>query len=487
MGDVAGTEYLLLDYGADPLGRADSTYALTAALNTTADQGLVCCRIPQGRFLVGLITIPPGVKLLLDPGAIVAAPDTLDAAWINLEPGEIYNGLVIDGGTWDATAVDTNPAVTQVLNLSAASLPGLRVRVKIVNAPVHGIQVSEGTYTPDQKTVAGCIINGHGLAGTGYGIYGDYIGGLDIDRNFVTSPNGDDAIELGHSGPAWLGGLNARMRARANTVVGGQLQFPFSDYALIADNTVVGNTIQNDANTADNVTIIGNTVIDATPAAGYAGIHVNGSGYKIVGNDVTVTTGSGIIGTGAGNVYGNRVYSTSPVGNAGGGVSPGPGSTIGGNTVDGANPATASGGSFNNALNLVGSSVAADNTVTAACYGFLYLSGGNNDAHDNQTAAYNNNPTVESGSTGDLVKNNLGYNPRGLVDVPVPASGTAVGATITDGTFYVTAGTSACTIALSSGPSITVPAAACVPIRVPAGVTLTPTYSAAPTWVVEYE
>ena len=83
------------------------------------------------------------------------------------------------------------------------------------------------------------------------------------------------------------------------------------------------------------------------------------------------------------------------------------------------------------------------------------------------------------------VRNCPGINPVGVVTVAVPASGAAVAAAGYDRTFYVTASTTSVTLAIQNGPTITVPASACVPVFVPAGKTLTPTYTTAPTWVVE--
>lgn len=81
---------------------------------------------------------------------------------------------------------------------------------------------------------------------------------------------------------------------------------------------------------------------------------------------------------------------------------------------------------------------------------------------------------------------NDGYNPVGIVTVAVPASGTAVATAAYDRTFYITAASSGTTtVAISSGPTITIPASGLVAVFVPAGETLTPTYTSAPTWVVE--
>jgi parallel beta-helix repeat protein len=78
-----------------------------------------------------------------------------------------------------------------------------------------------------------------------------------------------------------------------------------------------------------------------------------------------------------------------------------------------------------------------------------------------------------------------GVNPVGVVTPAVPASTVAVAAIYYDRDFYVTAGATSVTCAIQSGPTVTVPASACVLVRVPAAKTMTPTYTNAPTWVVE--
>lgn len=104
-----------------------------------------------------------------------------------------------------------------------------------------------------------------------------------------------------------------------------------------------------------------------------------------------------------------------------------------------------------------------------------------------------NIPKVSSGtamsvasSTGQF-SGNIGFNPVGVVTVAVPASTVAVASAVYDRTFYITAGAAATTIALASGPTITLTPSVLNTIRVPAGVTMTPTYVNPPTWVVEGE
>lgn len=97
-------------------------------------------------------------------------------------------------------------------------------------------------------------------------------------------------------------------------------------------------------------------------------------------------------------------------------------------------------------------------------------------------ALYNLNGAA--GANGVAFRSCSGLNPFGTQSVGVPATTVATGFLPFDCTFYVTAGASSCTIAVSGMPTVTVPASACVAIFVPAGSTVTPTYTSAPTWVV---
>ena len=76
-----------------------------------------------------------------------------------------------------------------------------------------------------------------------------------------------------------------------------------------------------------------------------------------------------------------------------------------------------------------------------------------------------------------------GYNPVGPVVVAVPATTVATAALPYDATFYITQATAASSVAVQ-GQSIAIPIGGPTAVRVPAGETLTPTYTTAPTWVV---
>ena len=93
----------------------------------------------------------------------------------------------------------------------------------------------------------------------------------------------------------------------------------------------------------------------------------------------------------------------------------------------------------------------------------------------------------ETAGSTNQVRNNAGYNPVGVEVVAVPGSGGAVAVVSHDRTFYVTDAALGCTLAISNGPSIVVPASQFATVRLPAGQTLTVSYTNPPTWVVEGE
>jgi hypothetical protein len=92
-----------------------------------------------------------------------------------------------------------------------------------------------------------------------------------------------------------------------------------------------------------------------------------------------------------------------------------------------------------------------------------------------------------SGNAVLVMRDNRGINPVGTLTVSVPASGAATSPLAVDATFYITAAAGGCTVAISEGPTITVPASQICPVQVPAGHILTAAFTNAPSWVVEGE
>jgi hypothetical protein len=130
----------------------------------------------------------------------------------------------------------------------------------------------------------------------------------------------------------------------------------------------------------------------------------------------------------------------------------------------------------------VGNPVTGINLTSNATITNAQISG--NDVRGNITNGMLVNGTVD-GTV--IIHDNPGYNPVGTLTVAVPATTVAVTAAQVDRTFYITAGAGTTTVAISSGPTITLTPSALNTVRVPAGQTLTPTYTNAPTWVVEGE
>lgn len=156
-------------------------------------------------------------------------------------------------------------------------------------------------------------------------------------------------------------------------------------------------------------------------------------------------------------------------------------STVTGNTVVGpATSGTGNGISFASSSQVVieGNSITSmTNSLfageTAACLV------ANNLLFNAQGANIQGTPLATS-----VYRGNIGYNPVGTVSVTVPATTVAVAAIQYDRDFYVTAGAT-CAMAIQSGPTVTIPSGGFGLVRVPAGKTVTPTYTSAPTWVVE--
>jgi hypothetical protein len=162
------------------------------------------------------------------------------------------------------------------------------------------------------------------------------------------------------------------------------------------------------------------------------------------------------------------------------------GITVKGNTLD------ASAASNATAASSTGSeAIIRDNRMIrgAAGYGIIWspTSGTNVDIHDNLicgTSTQNHlrlfnttdvdvhHNTIEGtpifladGSAGITIRDNPGYNPVGVLTVAVPATTVAVAAAQVDRTFYVTANASGTTtIEVGAGPTITIPASACVAV-----------------------
>ena len=267
-------------------------------------------------------------------------------------------------------------------------------------------------------------------------------------------PAGNNGIELSYYGGATAqnkGGYNQITGNRIDGVTGNGVGMigpnPCSN-ACYGGDQITGNQIRNPNASG------GTTWNPGTGTSPYSGVNIlQGYKVKVRGNTIIDDRATHLMN-----------YAISLGGGSGGGTN---GVEVAGNTCAGS---TYQGGGSPGEINL-------NNATSVASY-----------IHDNDL------PTGIQGTadTTTVIRNNVGYNPVGSVTVAVPASGTAVSAAVYDRTFYVStvSGTTACSMAVQNGPTVTFvgSVAQVVPVRVPAGQTLTPTYTGtAPTWVVEGE
>lgn len=297
---------------------------------------------------------------------------------------------------------------------------------------------------------------------------------------------------------------------------------PCTDFAIIgnviSDTLIAGNGIA--VNGGNRITIIGNTVTAPIANGIYVGavftgtqethpwLDVTVSGNVIhnvpAGNNgITVTGESGTPGvrlacqgnivdtqSDATGIYSDYVDHGTYTGNVvttsgaahGLHILHNNRSTVTGNSVKGPGSATTSAGVL---LNGCGYCTVTGNIATGCQVGVYEVNGANpvvvsgNVLQGNTSSAVGGTPLVTS-----VYRGNTSYNPRGVVSVAVPSSGVAVAAVNYDRVFYVTGNASGSATVTVGGAAVVVPAAGCVAVQVPAGVTLTPTYSSAPTWIV---
>lgn len=212
----------------------------------------------------------------------------------------IIEGFTLDGNATNQTGGGTHGALVYITG-SDTLLRNITIRDNTVqNAYKHAIFITgDNTSNRYPKWITNNYIFNHGAGTVGFGIYTDYCPNTLIAGNTLKQSNGNDAIEMGHLGDCVC---------TNNYLVDGKIQFPFANNSVISNNILGTDTIQNDANTANNVVITGNMLLGITPASGYGGISVTGSNPTITNNYILVTAQSGIrvFGSGTGGIISNN-------------------------------------------------------------------------------------------------------------------------------------------------------------------------------------
>ena len=284
-------------YGASTAS-ADNQTAINNAIIAANAAGGGEVYIPPGTWITSTITLLSGVVLRGSrDGSILKLKNStngdLITAAVGVHSGTAIRDLMLDGNGANQTTGNIITAANAGTTLGDFTVIGNT----LLNAAIHGMYLSEGTpATPIvRKVIRDNVVNDHGLAGVGYGIYVDWAAPAIIQGNWVFSHNANDNIELGHTSH---GDGNYSYQCIGNVCIGGQLQFPFANGAQIIGNLVINSNIQNDTNTANDVVIEGNRVVNAPVANGYSGINVTGARAIIKGNRVQITGLAGANGVG---------------------------------------------------------------------------------------------------------------------------------------------------------------------------------------------
>jgi hypothetical protein len=476
----------VLAYGCVGDGTTDDRTNFQAAIDacSSAGGGTVFAPGPYTYAIASALNAKSGVSIELAPSATIKLKNSSNVYMITAPTTGAFNDVTIRGGTWDCNGANQTGTASGGLWLVAAdavngTIDRLRVEnVRILNARIHGIFISEGQGgSTGVKVVQNCDIDGHGIGAIGFGIYFDYapqgvVTGCTVDNG----ANNSDAFELGHAG---------NYRCVNNVVKLGNLNYPFADDSVIAFNQLLGSNsyITNDSNTAHRVKIIGNTIKSVTPASNYAGIAVTGDDGIVIGNTISVVSQKGVRINGArATVQGNQIVSTA--GSVTGiGVSletNNGGSRVIGNQISGlfqrgidcAHSNTVIQGNTISSvmtvgINLTDSSETGWNVTRVSVIGNVIQS-------PTTTIATNNN----SATTSRVIEN-IGFNPQGTATITVTASPFTYTAGFTPEAVYIRAGT----VSDISKQGITLFAATGCTVYLEPAEAVTVTYSSAPTMV----
>jgi hypothetical protein len=283
--DKGGVVYDVRAFGAKCDGATDDTTALQNTLNSVNGGTM---QLPVGNCISNPLTVHSFEHVKGQGASSTITLKNSATGDGNLFETTSTNGL--QDFSLENFAINAN-ASNETTGTAAVYVTGnnkILKNIKISYLTVSNCYVHCIFLTGDQTSTHYSVAIDHntianfGVGTVGYGIYTDYVPSADIAVNTLSQNNGDDAIEIGHLGA----------NVHNNYLASGPIQFPFGSNSIIANNTIANGNLQNDANEADNVTITGNQILNATPATGYAGISAFGNGDIIMNNYVKVASTS---------------------------------------------------------------------------------------------------------------------------------------------------------------------------------------------------
>ena len=214
--------------------------------------------------------------------------DAVNDAIIKVDTDQPLEHFELIGGYFDGNGANqTDTPETAVIYLNPQYLSNVIVKkVTVINALRHGIKFAEQSGgTTYYKEISNCYVYNVAVKATGYGIYCDYAPHTRIIGNYVETVQTVDGIEMGHGGN-YICKYNILI---GNDEAGSQLQFPYADNSVIEGNVCYKTIISNDTNTANNVRIKNNIILQAPVPNFYGAIRAKGDNIVIDGNYIEVS------------------------------------------------------------------------------------------------------------------------------------------------------------------------------------------------------
>lgn len=467
-------------YGSVGNGVADDT----AAINTTIAEANTAGH--------GIVFLSPGIHLVSGPLTAPAEGVTFfggGAATVFLLSGgytggplftlsnsnsQLYNIKIIGGPNQTSETSINNPAFNMIEVTGSASVVS-NIEASYCNGYIVEVK-GTATTTPDGTFVEkitgfGNVYGVHTLGNTGTG-YGTQTQLQNINLQEVTT---GDVVLIEDSWDVQLSTINSSIKGNSSSN-SSNIRIHGNCSTVICQNvdlgvypTAPGNTSAMVIETGTNGTPTTIKVLGGIVQGGADGIDVNGNdvylqnirfqgngnnGVKLNGGtDITIDgcqfyTNGRTAGTGRNDIY---IGITNPV------------------SIVNCYFGTAIGSSGNQVNNVITMPNSANKTTIANC-NFAGTS-------SSISNILNNSPLS--------IRNCVTFNPYGTVSVSVPLTTVATAALPYDTYYFITANASGgVSLVVSNGPTLTVPAGTTATVLVPAGQTLTPTYTDAPTWVV---
>jgi parallel beta-helix repeat protein len=400
-------------------------------------------------------------------------------------PGATGDGIHLAGGAYYAIIGNAMYNCQNGINLSNSSTNRV-VGNRCEKNDQNGIAL-QGSGTVENSIVGNiCFNNGYVSAAAGVNLFNS------ASRNVIS--NNVLYNDIFASGPSFTADISsgspnlANVSSFANLVAGMRIigtGIPAGTYVQSINsgaNTAV--LTANASATTTGVTLTTLPTNNGISLSGAANTNVVSNNYVYDVNTAGISVSSASYNT----IDGNQVNNCGTQGIAISGTTP-TGNTVENNSVYNASQLltnSVDGIWLNTAVNTLVSGNSVWGPATAKVRYGVGIESGASGAHVIGNYAVGGNyvsGAFNNLGSGTIVRNFRGYT-VGAITVAVPATTVAVAAVAYDRWFYVTAGTGGVTLAFSNGAnSITIAAGATVPVFLPGAVTMTPTYTNAPTWV----